>query len=132
MTGTISVPVSKTLTIPAGSTSWYQTNDQKSILGWTGALQAPDKCAGGVMHNTDGATFDVNVTAGAHSGQLSFQFHYRVPVAEGKANTDCTNANDPEPHHRLPGEVERHGEHLIEVRIHRRARGPVLPALSRR
>jgi hypothetical protein len=59
-----------------------------------GAVQAPNLCAGGVMHNTDGATFDVTVTAGAHSGQLGFQFHYRVPVAEGKANTDCTNAND--------------------------------------
>jgi hypothetical protein len=92
--GTIRVPVSKTLTIPAGSTSWYQTSDQKSILGWMGAVQAPNLCAGGVMHNTDGATFDVTVTAGAHSGQLGFQFHYRVPVAEGKANTDCTNAND--------------------------------------
>ena len=47
------------------------------------------------MHNTDGATFDVNVSAGAHTGLLNFQFHYRVPVAQGRPDTDCTNPSDP-------------------------------------
>jgi hypothetical protein len=92
---TISVPVSKTVTIPAGSTSWTPTNDQKNVLGWMGAVQAPACGAGGVMHNTEGATLSVTVVSGAHTGALSFQFHYRVPAAKGKPNTNCTVAGDP-------------------------------------
>jgi len=92
--GTIEVPVSRSLTIPAGSTSWTPTNDQKSILGWMGAVQA-DLCGGGTMHNTTGATLDLTVQASAHVGTLTFGFHYRVPAADGRANTDCTNPSDP-------------------------------------
>jgi hypothetical protein len=94
--GTISVPVSFSYTIPARSTSWLPTNDQKSILGWMGAVQAPAFCGStGTMHNTEGATLDVNVVAGAHTGALSFQFHYHVPAAKGQPNTNCTVAGDP-------------------------------------
>jgi hypothetical protein len=88
---TISVPVSKSFTIPANSTSYYLTNDQRSTLGWMGAVQAPALCgATGRMYNTDGATLDANVVSSTHSGLLTFQFHYRVPVAKNKPNTDCT------------------------------------------
>jgi hypothetical protein len=93
---TISVPVSTTVTIPARSTSWTPTSDQRSILGWMGALQAPAACGtGGVLHNTEGATLSATVVAGAHTGALTFQFHYRVPAAKGKPNTNCTVAGDP-------------------------------------
>jgi hypothetical protein len=94
--GTISVPVSSSFTIPAGSTSYYRTNDQRSILGWMGAVQAQSLCgANAQMYNTEGATLDANVVSGTHTGLLTFQFHYRVPVAKNKPNTDCTNAGDP-------------------------------------
>ena len=92
--GTITVPVSTTVTIPAGSTSYVPTNDQKSILGWMGAVQAPALCGANAMRSTS-ATFDVTVTSSSHTGQLSFQFHYRVPVAVRKPNTNCTNPSDP-------------------------------------
>jgi hypothetical protein len=93
---TISVPVSTTVTIPARSTNWTPTNDQKNILGWMGAVQAPAACGtSGLMHDTEGATLSATVVAGAHTGALSFQFHYRVPAAVGKPNTNCTVAGDP-------------------------------------
>jgi hypothetical protein len=41
------------------------------------------------MSNTS-ATLNATVQASSHTGQLSFQFHYRVPVAKGKPNTNCT------------------------------------------
>ena len=87
--GTISVPVSKTVTIPAGSTSYVPTNDTKSVLGWMGAVQAPALCGANAMSNT-GATLSATVQASSHTGQLGFQFHYRVPAAKGRPNTNCT------------------------------------------
>ncbi len=87
--GTITVPVSKTVTIPAGSTSYVLTNDTKSVLGWMGAVQAPALCGANAMRNTS-ATLNATVQSSSHTGQLTFQFHYRVPVAKGKPNTDCT------------------------------------------
>jgi hypothetical protein len=92
--GTINVPVSGTVTIPAGSTAWLPTSDQKSILGWMGATQA-NLCGGGTMHNTTGATLRVTVQASSHAGTLGFAFHYRVPAAEGRSNTDCTDPSAP-------------------------------------
>jgi hypothetical protein len=91
--GTVTVPVSLSLTIPARNTSYQPTGDQKSQLGWLGAVQAPDLCAGGTLYNTDGATLDASFTAGAHSGSLNFEFHYRVPAAVGRPDTNCTTAN---------------------------------------
>src|SRR5262249_6371242 len=88
--GTISVPVSRTVTIPARSTSYLPTSDQKSPLGWLGAVQAPALCGASSMRNTAGATFSGTVQSSAHTGQLTFQFHYRVPSAVGKSNANCT------------------------------------------
>ncbi len=94
--GTISVPVSDSFTIPAGSTSYYRTNDQRSILGWMGAVQATALCGPNApLYNTEGATLDADVVSSTHSGLLTFQFHYRVPVAKNKPNTNCTDAGDP-------------------------------------
>ncbi len=109
--GTISVPVSRSFTIPAGSTSYTPTNDQKSILGWMGAVQAPSNLCGANarMYNTTGATLDVNVVSGSHTGSLTFQFHYRVPVAKNKPNVNCTVDGSAQ---RLPGQVEHGQEHL--------------------
>jgi hypothetical protein len=87
--GTVTVPVSKTVTIPAGSTSYVPTNDTKSVLGWMGAEQAPALCGANAMRNTS-ATFDVTVQSSSHAGQLAFQFHYRVPAANSRQNTNCT------------------------------------------
>ena len=93
----IAIPVSiAPFTIPAGSTSWYLTGDQKNILGWMGSVQAPDLCGGGqTMYNSEGATFDVIVVSGAHTGGINFQWHYRIPAAKGKPDTNCLNASDP-------------------------------------
>jgi hypothetical protein len=87
--GTISVPVSKTVTIPAGSTSYVPTNDTKSTLGWMGAVQAPALCGADAMRNTS-ATLNATVQSSSHTGQLTFQFHYRVPAANSRQNTNCT------------------------------------------
>jgi hypothetical protein len=87
--GTITVPVSKTVTIPAGSTSYVLTNDTKSVLGWMAAVHAPALCGANAMRNTS-ATLNVTVQSSAHTGQLNFQFHYRVPVASARQNTNCT------------------------------------------
>jgi len=94
--GVISVPVSiAPFTIPANSTSWYLSGDQNNILTWMGAVAAPDLCAGGLMHNREGATFNVVVGSTAHTGAINFQWHYRVPAAKNKPNTNCTDAADP-------------------------------------
>jgi len=41
------------------------------------------------------AELDADVVSGTHSGLLTFQFHYRVPAAKNKPNTNCTAAGDP-------------------------------------
>jgi hypothetical protein len=87
--GTISVPVSTTVTIPARSTSYVPTSDQTSSLGWLGAVQASALCGGNAMRNTS-ATLNATVQSSAHSGQLTFQFHFRVPAASGGTNANCT------------------------------------------
>jgi hypothetical protein len=37
----------------------------------------------------------VVVTSSAHTGVINFQWHYRIPAAKGKPNTNCLNAADP-------------------------------------
>ena len=92
----ISVPVSiAPFTIPANSTAKYLTADQNNILSWMGAVASPDLCGGRLMYNSEGATFNVVVNSSAHTGVINFQWHYRIPAAKNKPNTDCTNANDP-------------------------------------
>ena len=83
------MPVSKTVTIPAGSTSYVLTNDTKSVQGWMGAVQATALCGTNAMRNTS-ATLNVTVQSSSHTGQLNLQFHYRVPAASSRQNTNCT------------------------------------------
>jgi len=86
-------------TIPANSTAKYLTADQNNILSWMGAVQSPDLCGGQLMYNSEGANFNVNVNASAHTGVINFQWHYRIPAAKGKGTpivgTNCTDASDP-------------------------------------
>jgi hypothetical protein len=35
------------------------------------------------------------LVSSAHTGPINFQWHYRVPAAKNKPNTDCTDASDP-------------------------------------
>ncbi len=92
----ITVPVSiAPFTIPANSTAKYPTADQNSILSWMGAVASPDLCGGQLMFNSEGAVFNVNVNSTAHTGGINFQFHYRIPAAKDRPNTNCTDANDP-------------------------------------
>jgi len=92
----IAVPVSiPPFTIPANSTAKYLTADQNNILSWMGAVASPDLCGGGLMYNSEGATFDVIVNSSAHTGVINFQWHYRIPAAKNKPNTNCLDANDP-------------------------------------
>ena len=92
----IHVPVTQSFTYPAHFNGWWLSGDQNSPLVWINAVKAPDLCNGGLMKNSpQGATFDVFVTAGPHTGAINFQFHYRIPAAKGKPNTDCTNTTDP-------------------------------------
>ena len=100
LVGTIQVPVSiPPFTIPANSTAKYLTADQNNILSWMGAVQSPDLCGGQLMYNSEGANFNVNVNASAHTGVINFQWHYRIPAAKGKGTpivgTNCTDASDP-------------------------------------
>jgi len=93
---TVTVPVSMPFTIPSNSTDWVPTADQNSIDAWVGAVQAQPLCGIGVpMYNSEGATLDVTVNTGSHTGVLEFQWHYRVPAAKNKPNTNCTDALDP-------------------------------------
>jgi hypothetical protein len=92
----ITVPVSYgPITIPANSQDWFLTGDQNNILSFMGAVQAPNLCAGGLMYNSSGATFDGFVSGTQTVGVITFQFHYRIPAAKGQPNTNCTDANDP-------------------------------------
>jgi len=96
LVGTIHVPVSiAPFTIPANSTAKYLTGDQNSILSWMGSVPAPDLCGGQTMYNSEGAVFNVLVNSSAHTGVINFQWHYRIPAAKNKPNTDCLNAADP-------------------------------------
>jgi len=92
----IQVPVSiAPFTIPANSTAKYLTADQNNILSWMGAVASPDLCSGGLMYNSEVASFNVIVNASQHTGVVTFQWHYRIPAAKNKPNTNCTDANDP-------------------------------------
>lgn len=82
------MPVSATVTLPAGSTAFVPTTDQKSALGWIGAVQAPALCGANAMRNT-GGMFNVTVQASTHTGQLAFQFQLPRARCQGEA-TDCT------------------------------------------
>ena len=89
-----------------------------------GAVQARALRRGGVMHNTDGRDARRHGRRRrAHAALLSFQFHYRVPAAEGQAEHELHEPGRSEPQHRLPGEVERVEEHLA-----RYAHEPGLPS----
>ena len=105
--GTISVPVSTTVTIPAGSTAYLPTSDQKSSLGWLGAVQAPVLCGSSSMRNTAGATFSGTVQSSAHTGQLTFQFQYPVSGPGVTLSSDHTMSGAD-----VPGGQTAHGDFI--------------------
>jgi hypothetical protein len=97
----ISVPLNYTVTVPAKNTNNFPAGGNQN-LAWINAVQAPNGCAGGLMYNSEGATFNVTVSAvrtdtnqQLPTGIVPFQFHYRVPAAKGKSNSNCTNPADP-------------------------------------
>ena len=95
----IVVPISMNFTVPGGYTGWWRTGDQNNVLSWINAVQAPNLCAGigsGEMKNSpQGATFDATINAGPHDGTIDFQWHYRIPAAKRKPNTNCLDTADP-------------------------------------
>jgi hypothetical protein len=85
-----------TYNIAAGDTNNHPTNDQNSILAWSGAVQAPPTlCGGAVGRNQSGAVFNATVSQNPQVGLADWQFHYRDPNAKGKGNVDCTDASNP-------------------------------------
>ena len=89
----IQVPVSiAPFTIPAHSTAKFLTANDNDILSWMGAVPSPDLCGGGLMYNKEGATLNVVVNSSPHVGKINFRFHYKIPAANKKPNTDCTSA----------------------------------------
>ncbi len=84
----------RTFVVPANSTHWIPTGDHNSILVWMSAIPAPDLCGGATMYNSEGAEFQATFSI-PPVGHIYEQFHYRIPAAKGKSNTDCTNAADP-------------------------------------
>src|SRR4029078_5960894 len=84
----------RTFVVPANSTHWILTGDQKSIQVWMTAIAAPDLCGGATMYNSEGAEFQAPFSI-PPVGHIYEQFHYRIPAAKNKTNTDCTNAADP-------------------------------------
>jgi hypothetical protein len=98
--GTVVLPLpNATYTVPANSTAWIPTGDQNSPLAWQGAVGAPPLCGpGGTMYNAaqqGGASFSADITSSESGKNVQLQFHYRVPAAKGRPNTDCTNTADP-------------------------------------
>lgn len=80
--------------VPANSTQWIPTGDQNSILSWMTAIGTPDLCGSLTMYNSEGADFQATF-AFPPVGHIFEQFHYRIPAAKGKPNTNCTDATDP-------------------------------------
>ncbi|HEX7400511.1 MAG TPA: hypothetical protein VF302_12120, partial [Candidatus Limnocylindrales bacterium] len=80
--------------VPANSTAWIPTGDQNSILSWMTAIGSPDLCSGQTMYSSEGADFQATFSI-PPVGHIFEQFHYRIPAAKGKPNTDCTNVTDP-------------------------------------
>ena len=106
--GTISVPVSKTVTIPAGSTSYVPTNDTKSVLGWMGAVQAPALCGANAMSNTS-ATLSATVQASSHTRAARLPVPLPGAGGEGQAEHELHGLGR---RHDVPGEVELGGHAL--------------------
>jgi len=79
----------------ANSSQWVPWQDQAAPSAFQGAVQAPDLCAGGLMNNQVGATFTADVQSNITLDPVNVQFHYRVPAAKGKGNTDCADPNSP-------------------------------------
>jgi hypothetical protein len=98
--GTISVPVTASVTIPAGEPGWYPPDDPKRDLSWQGSVRAPDLCAHtqtnptGLMYNRRGASSNVTVAVGPHDGTVSFRWKYSVPAGKNKPNTNCLDSGD--------------------------------------
>ena len=109
--GTITVPVSKTVTIPAGSTSYMPTNDQKSALGWMGAVQAPALCGANAMRNTAATLERDRAVVGAHGSA-----HLPVPLPRARRSEEGEHELQRfRRQHRLPGEVELDRDDLISA-----------------
>ena len=72
---TFALPV-QTYSDPAGSPSWYPSGDQASAAVYQGSLTAPDLCAGGIMADAQGATFQATVFSTDTSDRVNVRFHY--------------------------------------------------------
>ena len=105
--GTITVPVSKTVTIPAGSTSYVPTNDRRACsAGW--ARCRLRRCAARTRCATRARRSTRPCSRRRTRDSSRFQFHYRVPVASQEAEHELHRFG----RHGLPGEVELDGTHL--------------------
>jgi Carboxypeptidase regulatory-like domain len=84
--------------VPAGNTDWLPSGDQLAAVNWQGAVQAPNLCVGigtGAMRNQVGAVFTGMFGPDPATSPITIQFHYRVPAAKGKPDTNCSNTTDP-------------------------------------
>lgn len=72
---TLALPV-QTYSDPAGSPSWYPSADQSSAAVYQGSVTAPDLCAGGIMSDANGPTFNATIFSTDTSDKVNFRFHY--------------------------------------------------------
>jgi hypothetical protein len=84
----------ETFSVAANSTKWIPTDDKDDILGWMSSIAAPNLCGGATMYNSEGAELQAAFSE-PPAGRLYEQFHYRIPAAKGKPDTDCTDVLDP-------------------------------------
>jgi hypothetical protein len=78
--------------------AYYVYRNPLQLREWLSAVQAPALCTGigtGAMRNQIGAVFTGMFGPDPATSPITVQFHYRVPAAKGKPDTNCSNTLDP-------------------------------------
>jgi hypothetical protein len=79
---TVPMPDSRT-TVPAGSSGWYPSGDQKSPLVFQGSIVVPDLCHGGIVRLNQGGKFVAGFGSSDGKTKTNVRWHYSASGSAG-------------------------------------------------
>ncbi len=78
----VGLPDARTL-VPAGSSAWYPSGDQKSPLVFQGSIPVPDLCHGGRVKLKPGGTFVAGFGSSTGTTKINVRWHYSANGSAG-------------------------------------------------
>jgi hypothetical protein len=77
--GTIMVPLTdSSFSDPAGSSSWYASDNQSDSSTYQGSVAVPDLCNGGTISLAKGGTFSSGIWSDDFTDKVNVRWHYRA------------------------------------------------------